>query len=216
MAKRGTTPAPTDAGTQPGQPVPPQPVTAQAVTAPAAARTSHANAAVVEEKKLKRYINDPSHPRMVLAQDRREKCLKMRIAGLSERAIAARLGVSATQVSRMLRIALDLLNKSELNKAEYLRRTELERLDQMTLGLMPHHRDPRYVDSMLRVMERRAAYLGIDAPTRSEIVQRSLVEEDFPDLDALPDEDLDTIERLLDKAKALNAAKKQGVPDAQT
>ena len=161
-------------------------------------------------------VNAPTHPRMVLAKDRRERCLKMRIAGLSEREIARRLGVSNTQITRMLRTSLDDLNKSEMNSAAHLRRLDLERCDEMITGLMPHRRDPRYVDSLLRILERRASYLGIDAPTKAEIVSKNIVEEDFPDLDALPDEDLDTIERLLDKARALKAAKMQGEHDAKT
>jgi predicted transcriptional regulator len=153
---------------------------------------------------------------MLLAKERRERCLKMRIAGLSEREIAARLGVCQTQVVRMLKTSFDALNASELNSAAYLRRLDLQRCDEMITGLMPHRRDPRYVDSLLRILERRASYLGIDAPTKAEIVSKNIVEEDFPDLDALPDEDLDTIERLLDKARALKAAKMLGEHDAKT
>lgn len=49
--------------------------------------------------------------------------------------------------------------------------TELERLDAMTRGLWPDASKgkPESVKAMLAVMTRRAKYLGLDAPTRSEI-----------------------------------------------
>jgi DNA-binding CsgD family transcriptional regulator len=155
------------------------------------------------KKKRVLAVNAPTHPRMVLAKHRRERCLQMRIAGLSEREIARRLGVSNTQITRMLRTSLDALNASEMNSAAYLRRLELERCDQMVTGLMPHRRDPRYVDSILRIMERRANYLGMDAPKREEVIQKTMGVEEQLDLSALAPEELRTLDEILAKCGVL-------------
>jgi transposase len=140
---------------------------------------------------------------MIIAKDRRERCLQMRIAGLSEREIARRLGVSSTQVIRMLKTSLEALDASEMNGAKHLRRLELERCDQMVQGLMPHRRDPRYVDSILRIMERRANYLGMDAPKREEIIQKTMGVEEQLDLSALAPEELRTLDEILAKCGVL-------------
>ena len=192
------------AGSEPASPVVPEPVAAQPVAdsdAVAAPRKPRVSSAVKEEKKRMRYINSPMHPRMILAKQRRERALQMRIAGLSEREIARRLGVSNMQVTRMLKTSLETLNKSEMNKVSYVRRTELERLDEMLTGLMPNRRDPRYVDSILRIMERRAAYLGTDAPSKSEVVSRVRVTEQEQDLSMLSDDDLVALETILAKCE---------------
>lgn len=48
---------------------------------------------------------------------------------------------------------------------------ELARLDEMVSFLRPHveRGSDKHIDKMLRVMERRAKLLGLDAPTRSEV-----------------------------------------------
>jgi DNA-binding CsgD family transcriptional regulator len=149
------------------------------------------------------FANLPSHPRMIIAKDRRARCLEMRIAGLSEREIAARLGVSKTQVVRMLATSLDALNASEMNGAQRLRRIELERCEKMMKGLMPHFRDPRYVDSLLRIQERAANYLGLDAPKREEVIQKTMGVEEQLDLSALAPEELRTLDEILAKCGVL-------------
>jgi len=52
--------------------------------------------------------------------------------------------------------------------AEKARMIELARLDRWMLALEPKKSDPRTVDTLLRLSERRAKLLGLDAPQRLE------------------------------------------------
>jgi len=111
----------------------------------------------------------PTQPRMLLAQERRDRALDLRIAGMSERAIAKELGISNNRAHGLLEEADAQLKGSCLEKAAQVRRIELERLDKLTAALFAQRQNPRAADSLLRIMERRAKLLGLDAPTRQEI-----------------------------------------------
>ena len=55
--------------------------------------------------------------------------------------------------------------------AEDVRLLELERLDRMLAGMWPKAiaGDPKAVAAAVKIMDRRAKYLGIDAPVRTEL-----------------------------------------------
>ncbi|HKJ76511.1 MAG TPA: hypothetical protein VKA64_04830, partial [Gammaproteobacteria bacterium] len=67
--------------------------------------------------------------------------------------------------------ALAEINAKTAEDAEEVKRLELERLDRMLLSLWPKvtNGDPQAVEKALKVSERRARLLGIDAPTRGEL-----------------------------------------------
>ena len=48
---------------------------------------------------------------------------------------------------------------------------ELIRLDEMSKGISTsaENGDPRLIETMLKIMDRRAHYLGLDAPTKQEV-----------------------------------------------
>ena len=106
---------------------------------------------------------------IITSKQRREKCLELRIGGASKRAIAREVGISDRQVGRLLDDAIDTLNKSCNEKAEHVKRIELERLDKMTLALFTNRNSPRVTDSLLRIMEQRAKLLGLYEPEKKEL-----------------------------------------------
>lgn len=113
----------------------------------------------------------PSHGTKIGAQENRAKALALRKAGASLRQIGTELGVSHQAVSKMiLKELADLAEHTQDLTVEY-RQLELERLDTLTIGLWDRarHGDEAAVDRVLRVMERRARLLGLDAPRRSEV-----------------------------------------------
>lgn len=121
----------------------------------------------------------------VNALDRQLKALELRKAGASYRAIAAQLGYSLTGAYK----AVDKALTATLSEAaEPLRTLELERLDAMQVALWPQARQGNQgaVDRILRIMERRAKLLGLDAPTQVDQVQHIRVEFDdsFAETDA--------------------------------
>lgn len=105
------------------------------------------------------------------AATRRLRALDMRMAGATERQIASQLGVSHVQIHRDLVAALEKLGKQEALVADHLRALELERLDRMQLPMYSQAQQGNQgaVDRVLRIMERRAKLLGLDAPVKQEI-----------------------------------------------
>jgi hypothetical protein len=98
------------------------------------------------------------------------ECLRLRLAGYSHREIAAQLGVAPSSAYKRVRHALDEINKTNLESAEQLRALELLRLDELLNALWDTAiaGDLRAVDRVLKVMERRAKLLGLDAPVKVE------------------------------------------------
>ena len=94
------------------------------------------------------------------------QCLHLRMAGYSHREIAAQLGIAPSSAYKRVRHALDEVNKHNLDTAEQLRALELLRLDELLSALWDTAiaGDLKAVDRVLKVMERRAKLLGLDAP----------------------------------------------------
>jgi hypothetical protein len=92
--------------------------------------------------------------------------------------------------------------------AEELRTMEVARLDQMLLGLWPKaiKGDTWAVDRVLKIMERRAALLGLDAPVKRElsgsVELRTYAERVAGDLGLEPAEVLAQAERIIAEAGA--------------
>jgi hypothetical protein len=95
-----------------------------------------------------------------------QECLRLRLAGFSHREIAAQLGAAPSSAYKRVRHALDEVNKRNLESAEQLRALELLRLDELLNALWGTAivGDGKAVDRVLKVMERRAKLLGLDAP----------------------------------------------------
>lgn len=112
-----------------------------------------------------------SEARQINIEERRQQALDYRKAGYSYRDIGARLDVSHEQVRRDIEAALAALVDDTKDSAGQLRQLELERLDMLTKALEPMAKvgNPGAVNSFLRVMERRAKLLGLDAPVKQDI-----------------------------------------------
>lgn len=102
---------------------------------------------------------------------RQLKALDLRKQGFSYRAIGEKLDVDFTTAYKDVMKELARLAKERDGKVEELRELELERLDMLIKGLEPMARvgNPGAVNSYLKVMERRAKYLGLDAAEKKDI-----------------------------------------------
>lgn len=100
----------------------------------------------------------------------RKRCVDLRLRGGTYREIAEEAGCSLSHAWRLVTRAVEAWNEEAAEGAEVLRRIEAERLDGITRRLWPliDCDDPALpaVDRMLRVMERRAKLLGLDAPAK--------------------------------------------------
>ena len=105
---------------------------------------------------------------------RQIQALELRKAGFSYRAIAEKLDIGHAQAHKDVMGELERLAQLRDGKATEILELELERLDMLTKGLEPMARtgNPGSVNSFLRVMERRAKLLGLDAPEKFEDVTK--------------------------------------------
>lgn len=100
--------------------------------------------------------------------ERRAKGLRMRAMRMTYQQIADQLYKgNKGQCHRDLQRAIDDLPREA---AEQVRMQEVELLDVMARGLVTKASkgDDKAVQSMLRIMERRARYLGLDVPVQVE------------------------------------------------
>lgn len=124
--------------------------------------------------------------REVVTAERRKAAVELRMQGLRWHEIADRLGyadraAAYTDVRRALEKAVaDLSFPLEAH-----RQLELDRLDAMQNALWPKilDGDPRAVDSALRLMDRRAKLLGLDAPQRVEVLTLDAIDAAIADLE---------------------------------
>ena len=110
-------------------------------------------------------------PERVSAAQHERDAVAMRIAGATYRQIGDKLGVTESAAARAVKRVLERTRKAADEDAETLRQQEAERLDALQLAVWPQavkgHQGA--VDRVLRIMARRAALLGLDAPTRQEV-----------------------------------------------
>ena len=101
-----------------------------------------------------------------IMQIRRIKALDLRLAGASYRTIAAACDVS---LRTAMTDVLAALKETMAEPAAVVRQQELERLDRIMLR---HYAasiatgDIRHTEIVLKIMDRRARLLGLDAPVR--------------------------------------------------
>jgi len=154
--------------------------------------------------------------------ERRVRALELRKAGGSYREIARQLGCDLHTVHSDVAAELFALRETAVTDATELRVLELERLDAMHAGLSPHIRtgSPPAVSAGVRVSERRARLLGLDAPTASKTevtvpVVEARQHEWIDGLNLLELEDLEDLQRrwdaVMDDARARIQARRLGL-----
>jgi len=97
------------------------------------------------------------------------KALELRMAGFSYPEIAGRLGISTGTAYNYVSGTLAKTKQEAAETAEQIRTLEVSRLDKMLAVLAPmaEQGDMQAIDRILKIQERRAAYLGLDAPKAS-------------------------------------------------
>ncbi len=106
------------------------------------------------------------NPKAVLAAERARKAVDLRIAGATYEKIAGVLGLR-TRAGAYKAVArgLAMVEKETREASENLRALEVARLDRMQVGVWAAARsgDVKAIAAALKIMERRAKLLGIDA-----------------------------------------------------
>jgi len=102
---------------------------------------------------------------------RQAQALELRRMGKGYVEIGAALGIGKSQAHRLVTAGLEDAREQIAASADELRAEEVSRLDGMLAGLWPTARKGvvTAVDRVLKIMERRAKLLGLDAPDRREL-----------------------------------------------
>lgn len=123
--------------------------------------------------------NDPGEAKMVMPsnpgdideegnslEEKELRVLELRRAGFTFQRIAEEVGYKQASGAQRAHERITARNAPQLPK-EYVWQ-ELDRLDRMQVALWPRAMkgDDRAVNTIIRLMERRAKYLGIEAPTK--------------------------------------------------
>lgn len=100
--------------------------------------------------------------------ERQVKALELRRMGKGYVEIAAALGIGKSQAHRLVQAGLADARAQVDADAGDLRAEEISRIDAMLAGLWPDARKGNHgaVDRVLKIMERRAKLLGLDAPVK--------------------------------------------------
>jgi hypothetical protein len=88
------------------------------------------------------------------------------MAGASYLEIGGALGITRQRAHQLVKASLDETWTKLGEDANQLRAMEVKRTEALLVGLWPNRQQPRYADTILRILERRARLLGLDAPTR--------------------------------------------------
>jgi len=109
----------------------------------------------------------PTSPERVHAAENRKKAVELRVQGASFAAIGRALGVSTVMAHNYIKKELAELAAATRESTDSLRQMELLRLDRMELSLWDqaiNDKEFGAVDRVLKIMERRAKLMGLDAP----------------------------------------------------
>ena len=111
------------------------------------------------------------------ALERRQQALELRKNGYDYKTIGKTLGVSAKTAFTYVQKCLEEIRENTRETAEDVLELELKRLDVAQAALMPKVQagDTRAIDTLMRVQERRAKYLGLDAANKLEVTGKGIV-----------------------------------------
>jgi hypothetical protein len=119
--------------------------------------------------------------------DRRSKAVALRLSGASFETIAALLGyttrgAACQDITRALEASLAEQSRS----ADVLREAELLRLDLLQVGAWAAAADgdPKAIEVVLKIVDRRCKLLGLDAPQRHEVITLDAVDAEIARLTA--------------------------------
>jgi hypothetical protein len=106
-------------------------------------------------------------------QERATHALNLRRAGASYAEIGKALGVTKQRAFAIVKTQLDELAATVNEASTAVRQLELERLDAMQIASFQKavRGETAAVDTVLRIMDRRAKLLGLNAPSELEITE---------------------------------------------
>jgi hypothetical protein len=114
-------------------------------------------------------------PDTLRIEARREEAVRLRLKGKGYREIGKILGVSQTMAFKDVSAVLDRTREEADEVGEKVRRVELERLDYAIerCQILLESSEPDVIaaglNSLVRLQDRRARFLGLDSPTKVDV-----------------------------------------------
>jgi hypothetical protein len=110
-------------------------------------------------------------PLKINAREHEEKAISLRLAGLSYQRIGDAIGITPSGAKRCVDRVLARIVKSTNETAEQVKQEELLRLDEMQFALYPLAKrgDIKATETILKIQQRRAKLLGLDAPEKLQV-----------------------------------------------
>jgi len=104
----------------------------------------------------------------VRAAERRDQAIKLRLKGLGYTEIGAEMGCSRRSAYRMVSRAVELANVKRHETVEQMIVMELARLDELQRAVYDKAvgGETKAIETVLKIMERRARLRGLDQPTK--------------------------------------------------
>ncbi len=109
--------------------------------------------------------------RGIQAEEKRRRAVDLRRAGFTYEQIADKVGISRGYACKLVTSALKRIREETNEITEDVKALELQRLDELfrTAYQAVLDGEVRAIDQAIKVMDRRARLLGLDAATRQEI-----------------------------------------------
>jgi hypothetical protein len=122
--------------------------------------------------------NSPNSPARITASQRRKDAVELRKAGATFQQIGDQLGITKQAAFKTVTIALKAINDEIREQADVIRSLEIERLDKLWFVMYKQavQGNQGAVDRCLKISERRAKLLGMDAPAESRDEVKIIVE----------------------------------------
>jgi transposase-like protein len=117
-------------------------------------------------------------PGRLSAREREQRAVAMRRGGASYDQIARAIGITRSAACKAVRRVLARIAREASEDAAELRALEQQRLDALLAAVWPRAAkgDLAAVDRALRIAERRARLLGLDAPVKAAFGKLDLVD----------------------------------------
>jgi hypothetical protein len=115
------------------------------------------------------HIRGEGGPRAIQAAERKADAINLRMAGASYQEIADQLGYADHTGAR--KAVLTAMSMKVIEPVKLMRRLELYRLDELQSAVYPRamEGDLKALGAVLKIMERRAALMGLDSPKKVNI-----------------------------------------------
>lgn len=111
------------------------------------------------------------YPEAILDTQKKMQIMQLRVAGWAIWQIADHLQISTQNVHSHILEQLSVWRDMTQEMSNELRELEVQRLDEFLRALWPKIQtgNPRAIETALKVAERRAKLLGLDAPEKREV-----------------------------------------------